>query len=124
MSIVHEIIGKFGRYHLFICFLVFLSKFCIAFHQMAIIFLAPPVNYTCPVGQVSCCNNPIYDKSVFTNTIVMEWNLICRKSFLKDLSQTLFQLGVLIGSIAFGVISDRYVLIYFCVLLINTAALV
>ncbi|CAG4930742.1 unnamed protein product [Colias eurytheme] len=84
-----------------------MSKFGVAFHQMAIIFLAPPIKYTCPANE-TCCNDPVFDKSIFPRTIVMEWNLICENSWLKDLTQMLFQFGVLSGSLLFGIMSDRY----------------
>lgn len=106
--LISEIIGNFGKYHYWLCFIIFLSKFGVAFHQMAIIFLAPPVQYHCPEKMSSCCENPVYDKSIFTKTIVTEWNLICDKSWLKDFTQTMFQFGVLIGSFALGIASDKY----------------
>lgn len=89
---------------------MFLVKFPVAFHQMAIIFLAPKTDYVCLDNnlQNSCpCSNPKYDTSVFTNTIIMEWGLICENKWLASFTQTLFQLGTLIGSVMFGVASDR-----------------
>lgn len=106
MALINELIGEFGRYHFFICVLVFPSKFGAAFHAMAIIFLAPPANYTCPNTNETCCDNPVFDKSVFTRTIVTEWGLICEKGWLKDFHQTIFQFGVLSGSLLFGILSD------------------
>ncbi|XP_047525196.1 organic cation transporter protein-like [Pieris napi] len=103
--------GAFGKYQFFLCFLMFLIKFPVAFHGMAIIFLAPKTDYVCLDNdlQNSCpCSNPKYDKSVFTNTIIMEWDLICDKKWLSSFTQTLFQLGTLIGSVVFGMASDRY----------------
>ncbi|XP_012543888.2 organic cation transporter protein [Bombyx mori] len=105
--IISELIGKFGKYQFWICVLIFANKFGVAFHQMAIVFLAPPAVYYCP-GNATCCDSPAYNTSLFTRTIVTEWNLICEKSFLKDITQTLFQFGVLFGSLVFGIISDRY----------------
>ncbi|CAF4851591.1 unnamed protein product [Pieris macdunnoughi] len=107
MALINNLIGNFGRYQLYLCLIVFTSKFGVAFHQMAILYLAPPVSYTCPNNK-TCCDNPVYDKSVFKRTIVMEWNLICEKAWLKDFTQTLFQFGVLSGSLLFGIASDRF----------------
>ncbi|KAJ8723268.1 hypothetical protein PYW08_003180 [Mythimna loreyi] len=107
MVLINNLIGNFGRFHYWLCFIVFMSKFGVAFHQMAIIFLAPPAHYTCP-RNATCCDNPVYDKSIFTRTIVTEWNLICKNDWLKDLTQTIFQFGVLSGSLIFGIASDRY----------------
>ncbi|CAH4034031.1 unnamed protein product [Pieris brassicae] len=108
---IQEAVGSFGKYQFFLCFLMFLVKFPVAFHQMAIIFLAPKTDYVCLDNDLrnTCpCSNPEYDKSVFTNTIIMEWGLICEKKWLSSFTQTLFQLGTLIGSVVFGMASDRY----------------
>lgn len=105
---INTFIGNFGKYHMWLSVIIFLSKFFVAFHQMAIFFLAPPVQYTCPGNNNTCCDNPVYDKTDFSRTIVMEWNLICQKSWLKDFTQTIFQFGVLIGSLSLGLASDRY----------------
>ncbi|CAH2084661.1 unnamed protein product [Euphydryas editha] len=104
---INTLIGNFGKYHTWLCIIIFLSKFFVAFHQMAIFFLAPLVQYTCPQNN-TCCDIPVYDKTDFTRTIVTEWNLICQKSWLKDFTQTIFQFGVLIGSLTLGLASDRY----------------
>lgn len=76
---------------------------------MSIIFLAPKVRYTCESGEenVCPCVNPVYDRTIFTQTIVMQWDLICDKKWLISLTQTIFQLGTLIGSVLFGMASDR-----------------
>ncbi|XP_072932787.1 organic cation transporter protein-like [Epargyreus clarus] len=107
MPLISSIMGNFGKYHLWLCFIIFMSKFGVAFHQMAIIFLAPPVSFTCPNNN-ECCERPVYNMTTFSKTIVTEWNLICGRSWLKDLNQALFQFGVLSGSLLFGVASDRF----------------
>ncbi|CAG5027893.1 unnamed protein product [Parnassius apollo] len=107
---LQKMIGSFGRFQLRLCFLIFLTKFPVAFHQMAIIFLAPKVQYTCGNATIEkCpCSNPVYDTSIFKRTIIMEWDLICDKKWLTSFTQTLFQLGTLIGSVLFGMASDRF----------------
>nr|XP_034829082.1 solute carrier family 22 member 7-like isoform X2 [Maniola hyperantus] len=104
---INDLIGNFGRYHFWLCALIFFGKFGTGLHQMAIIILAPPAVYTCPNSNSTCCENPVYDTTTFSRTIVTEWNLICDKSWLKDFTQTVFQFGVLIGSLIFGIASDR-----------------
>ncbi|XP_053604364.1 organic cation transporter-like protein [Plodia interpunctella] len=107
MAIINGLIGDFGKYHLWLCFIIFPNKLGAAFHQMSIIFLAPPPVYYCPNNK-SCCDEPVYDKSQYKRTIVMEWNLICGNAWLKDLTQMAFQFGVLSGSLLFGIASDKY----------------
>lgn len=106
--VVSELIGKFGKYHYWLCFIVFLSRFGVAFQQMAIIFLAPPAQYYCEDPSTECCTNPVFNTSLFKRTIITEWNLTCAKSWLKDFNQTMFQFGVLVGSVLFGMASDKY----------------
>ncbi|XP_049872895.1 organic cation transporter protein-like [Pectinophora gossypiella] len=77
---------------------------------MAIIFLAPKISYICADTKLpTCpCSNPVYDRSIFKNTMIMEWNLICDKKFHHSWTQTMFQFGTLVGSIIFGMASDRF----------------
>lgn len=109
MVLINELIGSLGKYHVWLCLLIFTNKFGVAFHTMAIIFLAPPAQYLCLDTNATCCENPVFDTTVFKRTIVMEWNLICQNSWLKDLHQTIFQFGVLSGSLIFGIVSDMLV---------------
>ncbi|CAH0752514.1 unnamed protein product [Diatraea saccharalis] len=84
---------------------------------MSIIFLAPPMNFTCAdnrsAGEFenSCfdnCTSYKYDHSVFHETIISQWNLVCDREWLKNLTQTIFMLGILVGNMVFGHLSDRY----------------
>lgn len=106
---IQKITGAFGKYQLFLCLIIFTSKFFVAFHQMAIIFLAPKISYKCGPEEVQeCpCTEPEYDTSIFNRTIIMEWDLICDRKWLMSFTQTLFQLGVLLGSVLFGMAADR-----------------
>ena len=109
-DLLQKVMGSFGKYHLWLCLLIFLSKFPVAFHQMAILFLSPKVSYSCGTSEFNntCpCPDPVYDTSVFTRTIISEWDLICDRRWLTSFTQTLFQLGTLLGSVFFGMASDR-----------------
>ncbi|CAB3226710.1 unnamed protein product [Arctia plantaginis] len=109
-------IGAFGKWQFWICVIVFLVKFPVAWHQMSIIFLSPPMNFTCSSSEPgkfdnvcnASCSNYVYDHSVFQETIVSQWNLVCERQWLKNLTQTIFMLGILIGNMMFGHLSDRY----------------
>ncbi|CAH2047312.1 unnamed protein product, partial [Iphiclides podalirius] len=105
-----KIIGSFGKYQFWLVCLIIVAKFPVASHQMAIIFLAPKTSYVCQdTNAETCpCANPIYDTSIFNSTITTEWNLICERKWLTSFTQTLFQLGTLLGSIIFGMASDRF----------------
>lgn len=54
------------------------------------------------------CDTYIYDDSKFKSSAVMEWTMICGRAWLRATSDALFMLGVLMGSIIFGQMSDKY----------------
>lgn len=110
--------GGLGKWHILVCIVVFLLKFPVAWHQMGIIFLAPPATYTCipsetesgePINKCSdACLQKSFNRTVFTETIITEFNLVCDKGQWANLSQTLFMLGILFGNVLFGALSDCY----------------
>ncbi|KAK9878401.1 hypothetical protein WA026_021708 [Henosepilachna vigintioctopunctata] len=54
------------------------------------------------------CDKYIYDHSVYGYTTVTEWDLTCSKTYLIATTNALFMVGVMLGSIIFGDLSDRY----------------
>ncbi|XP_034238416.1 organic cation transporter protein [Thrips palmi] len=60
-----------------------------------------------PTEKVAC-SNWIYDHSKYQSSAVMEWNLVCNSAWLRATADSLFMIGVLLGSIIFGALSDRY----------------
>ncbi|EDW80821.1 uncharacterized protein Dwil_GK11734 [Drosophila willistoni] len=54
------------------------------------------------------CSSYIYDQSKYLNSAVTEWNLVCGRGFMAATSDSLFMLGVLLGSFVFGQLSDKY----------------
>uniref|UniRef100_A0A1A9VYD9 Major facilitator superfamily (MFS) profile domain-containing protein n=1 Tax=Glossina austeni TaxID=7395 RepID=A0A1A9VYD9_GLOAU len=54
------------------------------------------------------CERYVYDKSKYLNSAVTEWNMVCGRSFMAAASDALFMSGVLVGSIVFGQLSDKY----------------
>ncbi|XP_043931359.1 solute carrier family 22 member 6-A-like, partial [Protopterus annectens] len=57
---------------------------------------------------VPCKNGWVYDKSMFTSTIISEWDLVCSRQFLKQVAQTIYMAGILVGALLYGYLSDRY----------------
>ncbi|XP_004596911.2 solute carrier family 22 member 20 isoform X2 [Ochotona princeps] len=55
----------------------------------------------------SCKEGWVYDRSVFPSTIVMEWDLVCEARTLRDLAQSIYMAGVLVGAAVFGGLADR-----------------
>ncbi|XP_036619746.1 solute carrier family 22 member 8-like [Trichosurus vulpecula] len=55
-----------------------------------------------------CLDGWIYDRSMFASTIVTEWDLVCDFRQLKEMAQSMYMAGILIGGIVFGSLSDRF----------------
>ncbi|XP_066216294.1 solute carrier family 22 member 6 isoform X5 [Saccopteryx leptura] len=54
-----------------------------------------------------CTEGWIYDNSTFPSTIVTEWDLVCSYRALRQLAQSLYMAGVLLGAMVFGYLADR-----------------
>ncbi|XP_062053806.1 solute carrier family 22 member 6 isoform X2 [Lepus europaeus] len=54
-----------------------------------------------------CTDGWIYDNSTFPSTIVTEWDLVCSHRALRQLGQSLYMAGVLVGAMVFGYLADR-----------------
>ncbi|XP_068116539.1 solute carrier family 22 member 6-B-like isoform X2 [Hyperolius riggenbachi] len=49
-----------------------------------------------------------YDLSTYTSTIISEWDLVCDREWMKELAQSIYMAGVLVGAILYGPLADRY----------------
>ncbi|XP_016952790.1 organic cation transporter protein [Drosophila biarmipes] len=58
-------------------------------------------------NETKACSRYVYDQSKFLNSAVTEWNLVCGRAFLAATSDSIFMLGVLLGSFIFGQMSDK-----------------
>lgn len=113
---IQQSIGSYGKFQLLLVLFYLPCKIPTALHPLGIVFLAPPVSYICMDNTNSTvdealnqcpCANPSYDDSLFQDTIITYWDLICEKEWLVSFNQTIHMLGILIGSIIFGMLSDR-----------------
>ncbi|KAI4470609.1 solute carrier family 22 member [Holotrichia oblita] len=58
-------------------------------------------------GTIVTCDKYIYDKSKYESTTVIEWDLVCNRAYLSATGDSLFMVGVMLGSIGFGHLSDK-----------------
>ncbi|XP_023290498.1 organic cation transporter protein isoform X2 [Orussus abietinus] len=122
---IQEAMGSMGPWHAVIAISLSLVKFAVAWHQLSIVFLAPPTNFTC-ISPPSVDNDTImkcsvnagndtfekctgfdYDRSIFKETITTQWNLVCDWEQLGNFAQTCTMFGILVGNMIFSVMADR-----------------
>lgn len=58
--------------------------------------------------ELTCVGDYIWDDSKFKSSALMEFELVCDRSYYKASSDSLFMIGVFIGSFLFGHLSDKY----------------
>ncbi|XP_034747853.1 solute carrier family 22 member 13 [Etheostoma cragini] len=58
--------------------------------------------------RVPCSQGWVYSKDTFQSTTVTEWDLVCNNAGLNSLSSSIYMFGLLVGSVLFGAMADRY----------------
>jgi len=129
-QVIDETIEEFGTFQCVLYFLLWLPASAMAIGVYSAIYMEyTPLFHcsnevheiysphlggsTCPTVQnntssASKCIEWIYDNSVFERTVVTEFNLVCDSEYLKTLSKTTYMTGMLLGSLVFGWLGDRY----------------
>lgn len=78
---------------------------------MSIIFVGPPPTFKCINETIDACTNSCpgyeYDRSVFSETIISQWDLVCENAQLANISQMIFMFGIMVGNLGFGVMADK-----------------
>ncbi|XP_029299281.1 solute carrier family 22 member 13 [Cottoperca gobio] len=59
-------------------------------------------------ARVPCTHGWVYSKETFQSTTVTEWDLVCDRAGLNSLGSSLYMFGLLVGSVLFGSMADRY----------------
>lgn len=54
-----------------------------------------------------CVDGYVYDKSKWDSTVVTQWDLVCNREWFAKVIQPVFMVGVLLGAMIFGYLSDR-----------------
>ncbi|XP_063173137.1 solute carrier family 22 member 6 isoform X2 [Candoia aspera] len=60
------------------------------------------------VATEPCKDGWIYDRSIFINTIITEWDLVCNRKTRRQMAQSIYMGGVLAGALLFGSLADRF----------------
>lgn len=55
-----------------------------------------------------CTDGWSYNMTEMGSTIISDWHLVCNLRSLKQMAQTVYMGGVLVGAVVFGGLSDRY----------------
>lgn len=67
------------------------------------------LNGTLPlVTDTKPCEKWVYDNSFYKSSTVTEWDMVCTDSWMRATADALFMVGVMLGSIIFGDLADRY----------------
>lgn len=59
-------------------------------------------------GQLQDCSEWTYNMNERSSSIISDWDMVCGLRSLKQMSQTVYMGGVLVGAFLFGSLSDRY----------------
>lgn len=96
LDTIQEAMGSMGPWHIVIVVALSLVKFPVAWHQLSIVFLAPPTNFTCiaPLsvtpdnvtmkcevdvgnGTMEKCTDFKYDRHIFRESIISQVSYNC-----------------------------------------------
>ncbi|XP_068085491.1 organic cation transporter protein isoform X2 [Anabrus simplex] len=61
-----------------------------------------------PANRTVHCDSWVYNRTKYHSSAVMEFDLVCEDAWLRATADALFMFGVLLGSIIFGDLSDRF----------------
>jgi len=136
-DIVITTIGSFGPYQTWLCVVGFLLNVVHCWLSLSLKFVGLPPKFHCQKDNPDADNNPctvafgnvsetcqafIYEKDEvtgLTETIVERWDLVCQKSGLENVAQSVFFTGCLIGVFLAGIMADLMGRKRICIFLVS-----
>ncbi|XP_066466308.1 solute carrier family 22 member 6-A-like [Tiliqua scincoides] len=55
-----------------------------------------------------CADGWVYDRTTYSSTIITEWDLVCDLRKLREMAQSIYMTGVLLGALVLGGLADRF----------------
>ncbi|KAM9737184.1 solute carrier family 22 member 13-like [Menidia menidia] len=64
--------------------------------------------FSSPGNGTECGHGWVYSRESFHSTTVTEWDLVCSRAGLNSLGSSVYMSGLLVGSLLFGAMADRF----------------
>ncbi|XP_042296226.1 solute carrier family 22 member 6-A-like isoform X3 [Sceloporus undulatus] len=55
-----------------------------------------------------CADGWVYDRTLYSSSIISEWDLVCDRRKLREMAQSIYMAGVLVGALILGNLADRF----------------
>ncbi|CAG9795041.1 unnamed protein product [Diatraea saccharalis] len=117
---IAKCIGSFGTWQAIVWLISISSKFIVIANAISIVFLTPKTEFRCvkfesnfteEVKNDTCYDDCIkyeYFNSLFKDTYITRFDLVCGDAWLASFAQSVLMLGLLVGVPVIGWISDRF----------------
>lgn len=127
---VSDIIGNWGRWQSNVAICCISSALFSALNGLVSSFYSPPVKFNCVINSTEAttpsdvfkkswlnqcqgddnttCSSFEFDTTEFASTAVSEWALVCDRSWLSSLTQSVYMFGIVFSALIFGHYSDKF----------------